>query len=98
MVDLTNGCGVTEVALVGYSHGGGSVYNLAWRMYWDGQDPGLFYDPLPDRITKAYTLAFTSYIDAVANTTSADFYSENRRPLEQAIKIFSTKMRKIFKI
>lgn len=84
VVNAINNRGVTEVALVGYSHGGGSVYNLAWRMYWDGQDPGILYSPRPDRILNPYTLAFTSYIDAVPNNYSTNGLlgdSVNDRPL-----------------
>jgi hypothetical protein len=45
--------GVDQVALIGYSHGGGAVYTLAERLQND-PPPGM-------------TLAFTAYIDAIRN-------------------------------
>ena len=87
VVNAINNRGVTKVAIVGYSHGGGSVYHLAWRMYWDGLDPGFGYTPRPDSITKAYSLVFTSYIDAVPNNYTAQGMlglSLHSRPLGSA--------------
>jgi len=78
-----NNRGVTKVALVGYSHGGGSVYNQAWRMRYDGitsNDPR--YRAPPQKIEKDYSLAFTSYVDAIQNSNSANFLSESRRPFK----------------
>ncbi len=78
IANAINNRGVKNVALIGYSHGGGSVYNLSRRMFYDGQtiiDPVLPYFTegvhaditFADRINKPYTLVFTSYIDAVPN-------------------------------
>ena len=44
---------VTEVGLIGHSHGGGSVYDLTWRLnLW-----GYQYNP--------FTISFTGYVDAI---------------------------------
>ncbi|MDR2705884.1 MAG: cadherin repeat domain-containing protein [Planctomycetaceae bacterium] len=74
--------GVTEVAIIGYSHGGGSTYNLAWRMFYDGMtsDNSLYWYP-PQVINQPYSLVFTSYIDAVQNASFFNPFSEFRRPL-----------------
>ncbi|RMG35998.1 MAG: hypothetical protein D6725_11395 [Planctomycetota bacterium] len=67
----------TKVALIGYSHGGGSVYDLAYVM--DQQRTAGNLDP--------HQLVFTAYIDAVQNdapvTVSnaiAAVLAESRRP------------------
>jgi hypothetical protein len=65
-----NNRGVSNIAIIGYSHGGGSVYNLAWRMFYDGKtsDSNLYWYP-PKKIQNSYNLVFTSYIDAVPNNS-----------------------------
>jgi hypothetical protein len=83
-----NNRGVTNVAILGYSHGGGSVYNLAWRMYYDGGTTGnpAYMFP-PQKIQNPYNIVFTSYIDAVTNSNSINFYSEERRPLNSGFHL-----------
>jgi hypothetical protein len=75
IVNTINNQGVTEVALVGYSHGGGTVYNVAWRLHHN------YADSYGNTITNPYQLAFTSYIDAVSNSNLINWFEENRRPL-----------------
>ncbi|MDO4551587.1 MAG: hypothetical protein Q4C96_10105 [Planctomycetia bacterium] len=77
-----NNRGVTQVAAIGYSHGGGSVYNLSWRMRYDGKtsDNSDYLNP-PQRIFKNYQFVFTSYIDAISNSSNTDRSPETRRPL-----------------
>ncbi len=74
IINAVNNRGVEQVAIVGYSHGGGSVYNLAEYLYNDSQAES-------SSITSNYSLAFTAYVDAVRNGTSASFIAETRRPL-----------------
>jgi hypothetical protein len=68
VANAVNNRGVNDVAILGYSHGGGSSYNLSWRMYYDGKmsDSYLYWNP-PQVIFNSYNLVFTSYIDAVPN-------------------------------
>jgi hypothetical protein len=71
--------GVTQVALIGYSHGGGSVYNLSVRMHEDS-----ILAPANRVIKQPYTLVFTSYIDAVRNDSNSNILQRNaetRRPI-----------------
>lgn len=56
--------GVTHIAILGYSHGGGSTHDLAQ----------LLNTPNPRAI------AFTSYVDAVMNSSDVDIRQETRRP------------------
>ncbi len=56
---------ITEVAIFGYSHGGGSTHDLAERLR-DFPPPG-----------GVFAIPFTAYIDAV---TQASTSQENRRP------------------
>jgi len=58
---------VTEVALIGYSHGGGSVQDLATRLQ--------LAPP-----TGPVIIPFTGYIDAIENDTDADQDSETALP------------------
>lgn len=67
--------GVTEVAIFGYSHGGGATYELANRISRNtlpSSDP----DHLDD-ITNSFTISYTAYIDAITQETTG---AENRRP------------------
>jgi hypothetical protein len=71
VANAINNQGIASIAILGYSHGGGSTYNLAWRMFYDGKKSNsVFYQNLPRLIFKNYTLTFTSYIDAVPNAFS----------------------------
>jgi hypothetical protein len=65
--------GYNEVAIFGYSHGGGSVYDLASAIEFYS---GIFVDP-DFRIIEPFSIVFTSYIDAITNETA---FAENRRP------------------
>lgn len=65
-----NNQGYTEVALLGYSHGGGSVYDLSLLLMQESTPPfGTIIQP--------FTISMTSYIDAIETGTTL---SENRRP------------------
>ena len=80
--NAVNNRGIGVVAAVGYSHGGGSVYNLAWRMFYDGKTSNDWrYLYPPRKIRNIYSLQFTSYLDAVQNTHSGNPFAEYRRPL-----------------
>ncbi len=61
---------VEEVAIYGYSHGGGSTYDLSWLL--NENVIGNEFD-----ITQPFTVTLTGYIDAITNTTIG---AENRRP------------------
>ncbi len=76
--------GQTNVALVGHSHGGGSVYHLSRRMAFDGQYNAEVDTTFSNRITQNYNLVFTSYIDAVKNNSTATTSSEDRLPIGTA--------------
>lgn len=59
---------VDEVSIFGYSHGGGSTYDLAERL--DNDRPGI----------GAFEIVATSYADAVENDSDFDVAQESRRP------------------
>jgi hypothetical protein len=59
---------VSEVVSFGYSHGGGSTYDLAERLDTNRGSIGTF------------TIPFTSYVDGVGNNSDTDTSQENRRP------------------
>jgi hypothetical protein len=82
VANAINNQGIASIAILGYSHGGGTVYNLAWRMFYDGStsDNPVYRSP-PKKIQKPYNIVFTSYIDAVTNSNSINFFAENRKPL-----------------
>lgn len=60
--------GVSRVAIFGYSHGGGSTYDLAERL--DVNRPGI----------GIFEIVGTSYADAVENDSDIDVQQELRRP------------------
>jgi len=60
--------GVSELAVFGYSHGGGSTHDLAERL-------DLFRGSIG-----TFTLEFTSYVDGVQNDSDVDLDRELRRP------------------
>lgn len=62
--------GVQEVAIIGYSWGGGSVNNLASALERDG-----------DEFLGNFALVFTSYVDAVSSYISAPEYGRPSRSL-----------------
>lgn len=59
---------VDEVASFGYSHGGGSTYDLTDRLDATRAGLGLF------------TIVYTSYVDSVGNNSDVDTAMELRRP------------------
>jgi len=70
--NAVNNRGVTSVAMIGYSHGGGEVWNVAER---------LIRDPL----SNYYDLVFTGFIDAISQAgfwgfAPGTFGSVNLRP------------------
>ncbi len=70
LVNSINNQLVEEVAIYGYSHGGGSTYDLSWLL--NENVIGNEFD-----ITETFTVTLTGYIDAITNTTMG---AENRRP------------------
>jgi len=60
--------GVSEVAVYGYSHGGGSTYDLADRLDVNRAAIGVF------------EIRYTSYVDSVSNNSDVDTGQELRRP------------------
>ncbi|MCB9852247.1 MAG: hypothetical protein H6819_04060 [Phycisphaerales bacterium] len=68
VVDAVSHRGVDRVAIFGYSHGGGSTYDLADRL--DAQRAGI----------GTFEIEFTSYADAVGNSSDIDISQETRRP------------------
>jgi hypothetical protein len=75
LVNAANNRGIDKIALVGYSHGGGTVHNVAWRIdkNYNNTKGHNFLVPLPQQV-------FTSYVDAVSNSTFLNPFEENRRP------------------
>jgi hypothetical protein len=59
---------VTQLAIFGYSHGGGSTHDLCERL--DALRAGI----------GTFTIAFTSYVDGVENDSDIDVDMELRRP------------------
>ncbi len=59
---------VDEIAIFGYSHGGGSTHDLAERLDNDRAGIGIF------------EIVVTSYVDAVENDSDFDISQELRRP------------------
>lgn len=68
IVDAVQNRGVTSIALYGFSHGGGSVYDLANRLETTKASIGTF------------DLVFSGYIDAIENDSDVDLDSEIRLP------------------
>lgn len=60
--------GVSDVAIFGYSHGGGSTYDLADRLDVNRAAIGVF------------EIRYTSYVDSVSNNSDIDTAMELRRP------------------
>ena len=60
--------GVKQVAIFGYSHGGGDTYTLANELTTAGTTIGNF------------TIAFTAYVDAIRNNSDFDTQPEALRP------------------
>ena len=68
VVDAVQDRTVTNVAVYGYSHGGGSTHDLSERLYDDRATIG------------AFSNRFTAYIDAIENDSDIDMQPEERRP------------------
>jgi len=66
---------VGQIAIYGYSHGGGSTYLLANRLNNNRSTIGTF------------TIAFTAYIDAVEDEFMGDMNQEHRRPPSSAFHV-----------
>jgi hypothetical protein len=67
-VDAIANRSVGDVAIYGYSHGGGSTYDLADRLDFNRLSIGTF------------VIQFTSYADSVSNNSDVDVAMELRRP------------------
>jgi len=73
IVNAINNQGISNVAIMGYSQGGGSTYDLAWRL-----NENVKANPTLNDITNPFSVPFTAYIDAVKDQ---DLVAEDRRPL-----------------
>jgi hypothetical protein len=60
--------GIGIVSIFGYSHGGGSTYDLAERLDVNRASIGTF------------TMPYSAYVDAIENDSDIDIESERRRP------------------
>lgn len=60
--------GIGIVSIFGYSHGGGSTYDLAERLDVNRASIGSF------------TMPYSAYVDAIENDSDIDIESERRRP------------------
>jgi hypothetical protein len=58
--------GVTEIAFIGFSHGGGSIYDVLTKLAADG--------------IGGFTVPFTAYIDGISNATDFTILAEDRLP------------------
>jgi hypothetical protein len=71
LVNSINNHYIQNIAIAGYSHGGGSTYGLSWRL--NENVAGRIND-----ITRSFSVVLTAYIDAIWDYTNQ---AENRRPL-----------------
>ncbi len=67
--------GIGIVSIFGYSHGGGSTYDLAERLDINRASIGTF------------TMPYSAYVDAIENDSDIDIQSERRRPLASAYHV-----------
>ncbi len=67
--------GIGIVSIFGYSHGGGSTYDLAERLDINRASIGTF------------TMPYSAYIDGIENDSDIDLDSERRRPLGSAYHV-----------
>ena len=70
IVSAVNHRGVTQIDIIGYSHGGGSTYTLARRLSRN-QSGGL------SDIFREFSIRLTAYVDAVRDS---GILAETRRP------------------
>lgn len=75
IVNAVRNRGVEEVALFGYSHGGGSIYDLCALLDERALGVGRF------RVT------FTSYVDGIENSADDDLDQELRRPIGSSVHV-----------
>jgi len=68
VVNAVQNRGVTQVAIFGYSHGGGSTFHLADRLSANRSAIGSF------------TIPYTAYVDGVADDYELQMSAETRRP------------------
>ncbi len=71
IVTAINDRGVDKVALLGYSRGGGKVYELAEAL--DGNPA----------ITRPFTIPMTAYVDAINALLALDPYASYPKPLPE---------------
>lgn len=64
---------VTQVSILGYSWGAGATYELASWLTWDSERTHR-------QIIRAYTIAFTAYIDAIAWRSAFPPTAQTERP------------------
>jgi cysteine-rich repeat protein len=67
--------GIASVAIYGYSHGGGSTYDLANRLNNNRGSIGSF------------SIDYTAYVDAIRNSSDFDINSETRLPPSTAYHV-----------
>jgi len=72
IVNAINNQGISNVAIMGYSQGGGATYDLAWRLNENVRAGATLND-----ITNPFSVPFTAYIDAIKDQ---DLVEEDRRP------------------
>ncbi len=68
IVDAVQDRKVNQIAIFGYSHGGGSTYDLSELIETNKEEIGTF------------TIPFTAYTDGVENDSDTDMDQENHRP------------------
>ena len=71
ILNQVNKHGVTTIGLYGYSHGGGTVYEVSQLLASAQNNP----------MNKPFTLAWTAYIDAVDVRSGPDFRPELHLPV-----------------
>ena len=75
IVNAVTNRGITTVALYGFSHGGGSIYDLCERLDDNAGSIGPFDIP------------FTGYIDGIENDSDVDLDAETRLPIGSAYHV-----------
>lgn len=75
IVDAIQNRGVTEIAMYGFSHGGGSLYDLTERLDNNSGSIGPFAVP------------YTGYIDGIENDGTFDLDAEVRLPIGSAYHV-----------
>jgi len=68
VVSAVQNRGISVVSIFGYSHGGGSTYDLTSRLNTNRASIGTF------------TIPYTAYIDGIRNSSDIDLNPENRLP------------------